>query len=36
MDLNGIQHLGSSGFTLSMEEKAAMQLSLLQRSREVA
>lgn len=35
MDINSIQYLGPSGNTLSMEERAAMQVSLLQRSREV-
>eukprot|EP00615_Pteridomonas_danica_P003138 CAMPEP_0114347878 /NCGR_PEP_ID=MMETSP0101-20121206/14271_1 /TAXON_ID=38822 ORGANISM="Pteridomonas danica, Strain PT" /NCGR_SAMPLE_ID=MMETSP0101 /ASSEMBLY_ACC=CAM_ASM_000211 /LENGTH=273 /DNA_ID=CAMNT_0001485489 /DNA_START=34 /DNA_END=855 /DNA_ORIENTATION=+ len=34
MDINLINHLGPSGNTLSMEEKAAMQISMLQRSRE--
>ena len=35
MDINAVQHLGPSGYTLSTEEKAAMQISMLQRSREV-
>jgi hypothetical protein len=36
MDINNIHNLGPSGYTLSMEEKAAMSISMLQRSREVA
>ena len=35
MDINLVHHLGASGRTLSMEEKATLQVTLLQRSREV-
>jgi len=34
MDLASIENLGPSGYTLSLEEKAALRVSMLQRSRE--
>jgi len=35
MDINLVHHLGASGRTLSIEEKATLQVTFLQRSREV-
>jgi len=35
MDINLVHHLGASGRTLSVEEKATLQVTFLQRSREV-
>ena len=35
MDIASLQYLGPSGYTLSVEEKASLSISMLQRSREV-
>ena len=35
MDIASLQYLGPSGYTLSIEEKTALSVSMLQRSREV-
>ena len=36
MDLNSLSFLGPAGYTLSIEEKASLEVNFIQRSREVS